>query len=108
MLQVLFFFLFFLLLFSFLLFLFVSFSLCFIQDGVFLFWEHIYAAGKFPLSMFQWIITKCFWFVPCGCNLTLETWKVIEEAEFSKHEYVKCRIAVMPLVSPTLFGHAIK
>lgn len=78
------------------------------KDGVFIFWEHVYASNDKWISLMQRFLTKIWYTIFSGCNLTRKSWKYIEEAHFATHEFSTIALDVLRLVNTTLYGIATK
>uniref|UniRef100_A0A8I3WLZ7 Methyltransferase type 11 domain-containing protein n=1 Tax=Callithrix jacchus TaxID=9483 RepID=A0A8I3WLZ7_CALJA len=77
--------------------------------GAFYFMEHVAAERSTWNSFWQQVLDPAWYLLFDGCNLTRESWKALERANFSKLKLQHIQ-APLPweLVRPHVYGYAVK
>ena len=72
--------------------------------------EHVAAPERSPMRPVQNFVNYFWPYFTDGCQLTRETWKVIEHAGFTSTElsHFELKTRFMKVVKYALYGHAIK
>lgn len=78
------------------------------KDGVFVFWEHIYASNSKWTSLMQRFFFRIWFILYSGCHLTRKSAEYIKEARFANHECSTIMLDVPSVMSTTLCGSATK
>ncbi|XP_054095198.1 thiol S-methyltransferase TMT1A isoform X2 [Callithrix jacchus] len=79
------------------------------EGGAFYFMEHVAAERSTWNSFWQQVLDPAWYLLFDGCNLTRESWKALERANFSKLKLQHIQ-APLPweLVRPHVYGYAVK
>uniref|UniRef100_U3CZ96 Methyltransferase-like protein 7A n=1 Tax=Callithrix jacchus TaxID=9483 RepID=U3CZ96_CALJA len=79
------------------------------SGGAFYFMEHVAAERSTWNSFWQQVLDPAWYLLFDGCNLTRESWKALERANFSKLKLQHIQ-APLPweLVRPHVYGYAVK
>nr|XP_045009619.1 methyltransferase-like protein 7A [Jaculus jaculus] len=77
--------------------------------GAFYFMEHVAADRSTWNYFWQQVLDPVWYLVFDGCNLTRKSWKVLEQAGFSKLKLQHIQAPLSwALVRPHIYGHAVK
>lgn len=79
------------------------------QGGAFYFIDHVADERSTWNYFWQQVLARVWFLAFDGCNLTRESWKAIEQANFSKLNLQHIQAPLpLTLVRPHIYGYAVK